>query len=64
MPKLLLNDDKGGKPEGIHLVIGRRPQFAFGNTPGDQQMSVMYSSICWSPGVLPKANWGLRPIAR
>ena len=37
-PKLLLNDDKAGKPEGIHLVIGRRPQFAFGNTPGDQQM--------------------------
>jgi hypothetical protein len=37
-PKLLLNDDKGGKPEGIHLVIGRRPHFAFGNTPGDQQM--------------------------
>jgi phosphoglycolate phosphatase-like HAD superfamily hydrolase len=37
-PKLLLNDDKGGKPEGIHLVIGRRPHFAFGNTPGDQEM--------------------------
>jgi phosphoserine phosphatase len=37
-PKLLLNDDKAGKPEGIHLVIGRRPRFAFGNTPGDQQM--------------------------
>jgi phosphoserine phosphatase len=37
-PKLLLSDDNGGKPEGIHLVIGRRPHFAFGNTPGDQQM--------------------------
>ncbi len=24
-PKLLLNDDKAGKPEGIHLMIGRRP---------------------------------------
>src|SRR6185503_6109617 len=24
-PKLLLNDDSAGKPEGIHLVIGRRP---------------------------------------
>ena len=23
-PKLLLNDDKAGKPEGIHLMIGRR----------------------------------------
>ncbi len=37
-PKLLLNDDKAGKPEGIHLVIGRRPYAAFGNTAGDQQM--------------------------
>ena len=24
-PKLLLNDDNAGKPEGIHLMIGRRP---------------------------------------
>jgi hypothetical protein len=24
-PKLLLNDDQAGKPEGIHLMIGRRP---------------------------------------
>jgi phosphoglycolate phosphatase-like HAD superfamily hydrolase len=37
-PKLLLNDDKAGKPEGIHLVIGRRPYAAFGNSTGDQQM--------------------------
>jgi len=37
-PKLLLNDDNAGKPEGIHLVIGRRPQFAFGNSTGDRQM--------------------------
>jgi phosphoserine phosphatase len=38
VPKLLLNDDKAGKPEGIHLVIGRRPVAAFGNSTGDQQM--------------------------
>ena len=38
VPKLLLNDDKAGKPEGIHLVIGRRPVAAFGNSIGDQQM--------------------------
>ena len=31
-PKLLLNDDKAGKPEGIHLMIGRRPVMAFGNS--------------------------------
>lgn len=37
-PKLLLNDNNGGKPEGIHLMIGRRPYAAFGNTSGDQQM--------------------------
>jgi len=37
-PTLLLNDDKAGKPEGIHLVIGRRPRFAFGNSSGDREM--------------------------
>jgi hypothetical protein len=37
-PKLLLNDDKGGKVQGIHMVIGRRPYAAFGNTAGDQAM--------------------------
>jgi phosphoserine phosphatase len=37
-PRLLLNDDKAGKPEGIHLLIGRRPVAAFGNSAGDQQM--------------------------
>ena len=37
-PRLLLNDDKAGKPEGIHLMIGRRPVAAFGNSGGDQQM--------------------------
>ena len=37
-PKLLLNDDKAGKPEGIHLMIGRRPVVAFGNSDGDRQM--------------------------
>jgi hypothetical protein len=38
VPKLLLNDDKAGKPEGIHLVIGRRPVMAVGNSDGDRQM--------------------------
>jgi phosphoglycolate phosphatase-like HAD superfamily hydrolase len=37
-PKLLLNDNNAGKPEGIHFMIGRRPLAAFGNTAGDQQM--------------------------
>jgi phosphoglycolate phosphatase-like HAD superfamily hydrolase len=37
-PKLLLNDNNAGKPEAIHLMIGRRPHAAFGNSTGDQQM--------------------------
>ena len=38
MPKVLLVDDKAGKPVSIHLMIGRRPVAAFGNSTGDQQM--------------------------
>jgi phosphoserine phosphatase len=37
-PKVLLNDDNAGKPEGIHLMIGRRPIAAFGNSTGDREM--------------------------
>jgi phosphoglycolate phosphatase-like HAD superfamily hydrolase len=37
-PKLLLNNNDGGKPEGIHLMIGRRPYAAFGNSTGDREM--------------------------
>jgi phosphoglycolate phosphatase-like HAD superfamily hydrolase len=36
--KLLLNDNNAGKVEGIHLMIGRRPYAAFGNSTGDRQM--------------------------
>jgi hypothetical protein len=35
---LLLNDNNAGKPEGIHLMIGRRPYAAFGNSTGDREM--------------------------
>src|SRR5436190_15852679 len=34
-PKMLLNDNNAGKTEGIHMMIGRRPYAAFGNTSGD-----------------------------
>ena len=34
---LNLNDNDAGKPEGIHLEIGRRPRPAFGNSTGDRQ---------------------------
>lgn len=37
-PKILLNTNEGGKPEGIYLMIGRRPYAATGNTSGDRQM--------------------------
>jgi phosphoglycolate phosphatase-like HAD superfamily hydrolase len=37
-PKLLLNDNNAGKPQGIHLMIGRRPVAAFGNSTGDREM--------------------------
>src|SRR5260370_10343630 len=37
-PNMLLNDNNAGKPEGIHLMIGRRPFAAFGNSTGDRQM--------------------------
>src|SRR5215472_6354408 len=37
-PKLLLNDNNAGKPEGIHMMIGRRPYAAFGNSTGDKEM--------------------------
>jgi phosphoglycolate phosphatase-like HAD superfamily hydrolase len=36
--KIVLIDDGPGKPEGIHLMIGRRPRAAFGNSDGDRQM--------------------------
>ena len=33
-----MDDNFAGKPESIHLVLGRRPQAAFGNSTGDQEM--------------------------
>jgi len=37
-PKVFFVDDRGGKPVGINLFIGKRPHAAFGNSTGDQQM--------------------------
>ena len=36
--KTLLLDLNGGKPEGIALMIGRRPLAEFGNSTGDREM--------------------------
>jgi len=38
LPRLDFNDDKAGKPAGIHKFIGRRPIMAFGNSDGDFEM--------------------------
>lgn len=38
LPELNFNDDKEGKPVGIHQHIGKRPVLAFGNSDGDYQM--------------------------
>lgn len=38
LPELNSYDDKEGKPVNIHLHIGEKPIFAFGNSDGDQQM--------------------------
>ena len=38
LAELDFNDDKAGKPVGIHQVIGRRPTIAFGNSDGDFEM--------------------------
>jgi hypothetical protein len=35
---LLVVNDRGGKPVGIHQYIGRRPVMAFGNSDGDLAM--------------------------
>ena len=37
-PGLFFVNDKATKPVGINMIIGRRPQAAFGNSDGDQQM--------------------------
>jgi hypothetical protein len=37
-PKLLLDNNNGGKAQDILLFLGKRPHAAFGNSTGDQQM--------------------------
>lgn len=38
LPEVLFINDRGGKPEGINLIIGRHPIAAFGNSIGDREM--------------------------
>lgn len=46
-PKIMLVDDKAGKPVGIYRHIGRRPILAGGNSDGDLQM-LQYTTIARS----------------
>ena len=61
-PKLLLNDNNAGKPEGIHLMIGRRPYAAFGNSPATSRCSstpgraTARGSRCWCCTTTPSAS--------
>jgi len=68
-PKLLLNDNDAGKPEGIHMMIGRRPSAAFGNSTGDRQM-LEYTKAGEGPRLSmlllhddPKREYGHGPAA-
>ena len=38
LPELNFNDDKEGKPVGMHQFIGKRPIFTAGNSDGDYAM--------------------------
>ena len=62
-PKLLFVDDHAGKPEGINLMIGRRPFAAFGNSTGDRDMLEWTAAgerrparRCWCCTTMPRAN--------
>lgn len=51
-PAFFFLNDGPGKPAGINMIIGRRPQAAFGNSDGDRQM------IEWATGA-PGARLGM-----
>jgi len=48
--KSLLNNNDAHKPEGIHLMIGRRPRAAVGNSIGDRPM-LEYATIGQQPSL-------------
>jgi hypothetical protein len=48
LPELIFNDDKTGKPVGIHRAIGKRPIIAVGNSDGDYQM-LQYTTMGSGP---------------
>ena len=66
-PKLLLNDNNAGKPEGIHLMIGRRPSWPSATRPATSRCSntprpaTVRGWRCWCCTTTPSAN---TPTAR
>ena len=56
-PKLLLNDNNAGKPQGIHLMIGRRPPMRRSATP---PVSSSSGGRLYSPGRAGRTGHGAR----
>jgi hypothetical protein len=50
-PKIILIDDKDGKPVGIYRNIGRRPILAVGNSDGDNVSIFRYSFWRYSTNI-------------
>lgn len=53
LPELNFNDDKEGKPVGIHQYIGKRPVFIAGNSDGD------YAMLQWATTQTDYKSFGL-----
>lgn len=53
LPELNFNDDKEGKPVGIHQYIGKRPVFISGNSDGD------YAMLQWATTQTDYKSFGL-----
>ena len=53
LPELNFNDDKEGKPVGIHQYIGKRPDFIGGNSDGD------YAMLEWATTQTSYKSFGL-----
>ena len=66
-PKILLNDNNAGKPEGIHLMIGRRPQWRLATRPATSRCwntrrpAMARGCRCWCCTTMRSANM---PMAR
>jgi phosphoserine phosphatase len=64
LPELNFNDDKEGKPVGIHQYIGKRPVFTVGNSDGDYAM-LQYTSTGSGPrfGMIIHHTDSIREVA-